>query len=149
MSGAEWQEQLKWDQQGLMPAIAQDETTGVVLMVAWMNREALQQTAATGFAVYWSRSRGKLWRKGESSGHMQQVSDIRTDCDADVILLKVKQTGGIACHTGRVSCFYRKLDGLAALTAQSGSSSEPPAEPKWVDVEPVLKDPREIYSADG
>lgn len=96
-----WLDELKWDEKGLIPAIAQDEETGAVLMVAWMNREALKKTADTRQAVYWSRSRNKLWHKGESSGHFQKVSDIRTDCDSDVILLKVQQIGGIACHTGR------------------------------------------------
>ena len=106
-----WLDELKWDEKGLIPAIAQDEETGAVLMVAWMNREALKKTADTRQAVYWSRSRNKLWHKGESSGHFQKVSDIRTDCDSDVILLKVQQIGGIACHTGRYNCFYRKLGG--------------------------------------
>lgn len=128
-TNAAWLDELKWNDQGLIAAIAQDEKSGDVLMMAWMNKEALAQTAATGKAVYWSRSRGKLWQKGESSGHVQTVSDIRTDCDADVILLKVSQAGGIACHTGRYSCFYRQLD-------QSG----------WCETEPVIKDPGEIYS---
>lgn len=128
-TNAAWLDELKWNEQGLIAAIAQDEKSGDVLMMAWMNKEALVQTAATGNAVYWSRSRGKLWQKGESSGHVQTVSDIRTDCDADVILLKVSQAGGIACHTGRYSCFYRQLD-------QSG----------WCETEPVIKDPGEIYS---
>lgn len=127
-ANAAWLDELKWNEQGLIAAIAQDEKSGDVLMMAWMNKEALAQTAATGKAVYWSRSRGKLWQKGESSGHVQTVSDIRTDCDADVILLKVSQAG-IACHTGRYSCFYRQLD-------QSG----------WCETEPVIKDPGEIYS---
>lgn len=129
----DWLDELKWDDHGLMPAIAQDDQTGAVLMVAWMNREALAQTAASSEAIYWSRSRKKLWHKGESSGHTQQVSDICTDCDADVILLKVRQTGGIACHTGRYSCFYRKLDADRQ---------------KWVETDPVIKDPGEIYPAD-
>ncbi len=111
-----------------MPAIAQDAETGRVLMVAWMNREALAQTAATGHAVYWSRSRGKLWRKGESSGHQQRVREVRLDCDGDVVLLAVEQKGGIACHTGRESCFYRRLDG-----------------DRWETVEAVVKDPEQIY----
>lgn len=135
MTTAAWLDGLKWDDQGLIPAIAQDDKTGTVLMLAWMNREALEKTAETGQAVYWSRSRNKLWHKGESSGHFQQVSDIRTDCDADVILLKVQQTGGIACHTGRYSCFYRQLD------------SQPNAQ-KWRETDPVIKDPGEIYSSD-
>jgi len=128
-TGTTWLDELKWNEQGLIAAIAQDEDSGDVLMMAWMNREALAQTAASGKAVYWSRSRGKLWQKGESSGHVQSVSDIRTDCDADVILLKVNQAGGIACHTGRYSCFYRQLE-------QSG----------WCETDPVIKDPGEIYS---
>jgi len=128
----DWLDQLKWNDQGLIAAIAQDEKTGDVLMMAWMNREALAKTAESGQAVYWSRSRSKLWHKGESSGHVQHVSDIRTDCDADVILLKVTQIGGIACHTGRYSCFYRKLD-----------------QANWHDAEPVIKDPGEIYPGDG
>ena len=131
-----WLDELKWDEKGLIPAIAQDEETGAVLMVAWMNREALKKTADTRQAVYWSRSRNKLWHKGESSGHFQKVSDIRTDCDSDVILLKVQQIGGIACHTGRYNCFYRKLGGE-------------PNQHKWCETEPVIKDPGEIYPADG
>jgi len=123
-----WLDALKWNEQGLIPAIAQETGTGRVLMVAWMNREALAQTVETGHAVYWSRSRGRLWHKGESSGHQQVVKSLRTDCDADVILLTVEQLGGIACHTGRHSCFFQELrDG------------------KWVGVEPVLRDPAEIY----
>jgi phosphoribosyl-AMP cyclohydrolase len=120
---------IKWTQDGLVPAIAQDATSGRILMMAWMNPQALQQTAESGKAVYWSRSRGKLWRKGESSGHEQLVQEIQLDCDADVIILKVVQQGGIACHTGRESCFYRTLrDG------------------EWRTEEPVLRDPKEIYS---
>ena len=122
---------LNWGADGLLPVIAQDAATGEVLMVAWMNREALQQTVACGQAVYWSRSRGKLWHKGEESGHFQLVREIRTDCDNDVILLKVEQQGGIACHTGRRSCFFRRLDGV-----------------RWLDAEPVLKDPQAIYRRD-
>jgi phosphoribosyl-AMP cyclohydrolase len=121
-------DQLAWDSQGLLPAIAQDAVTREILMVAWMNREALTQTVARGEAVYWSRSRNRLWHKGEESGHTQKVLDIGTDCDNDVILLEVQQTGGIACHTGRRSCFFRRL-------TESG----------WRDVEPVLRDPKEIY----
>ncbi len=124
----EWMDSLKWNDQGLLPAIAQDIESNEVLMMAWMNREALMLTAETNQAVYWSRSRGKLWRKGESSGHTQVVADIRTDCDADVVLLKVEQKGGIACHTGRFSCFYQKLRDFS-----------------WVESEPVLKDPGKIY----
>jgi phosphoribosyl-AMP cyclohydrolase len=123
-----WLNEVKWDEQGLVPAIAQDAQTGEVLMFAWMNREALEKTAETGQAVYWSRSRRKLWHKGEESGHFQKVLDMRVDCDKDVVLLKIEQVGGIACHTGRRSCFFSAL--------KSG---------KWHDVDPVLKDPREIY----
>lgn len=123
-----WLNQVKWDEQGLVPAIAQDAQTGEVLMFAWMNREALEKTAQIGEAVYWSRSRRKLWHKGEESGHTQKVLEIRTDCDSDVVLLKIEQTGGIACHTGRRSCFFNKLESQ-----------------RWEEVEPVLKDPKEIY----
>jgi phosphoribosyl-AMP cyclohydrolase len=123
-----WLNEVKWDDQGLVPVIAQDAHTGEVLMFAWMNREALEQTAQRGEAVYWSRSRRKLWHKGEESGHTQKVIEIRADCDGDVVLVKVEQTGGIACHTGRRSCFFNKLDGGA-----------------WKEVEPLLKDPKEIY----
>ena len=123
-----WLDEVRWNADGLAPAIAQEYGTGRVLMVAWMNREALQLTAAEGRAVYWSRSRGRLWRKGEDSGHAQKVRGIRLDCDNDVILIEVEQAGGIACHTGRHSCFYRRLQG--------GS---------WVVVDPVLKDPEAIY----
>lgn len=120
---------VKWDADGLIPAIAQDANSGRILMMAWMNREALSLTASEGRAVYWSRSRGKLWRKGESSGNVQTVQEIRLDCDADVIVLQVQQGGGIACHTGRESCFYRVLrDG------------------QWHSVDPVLKDPNEMYT---
>ena len=135
MTDEAWLEELQWDDQGLIPAIAQDEKTGDILMMAWMNREALAKTAESGHAVYWSRSRAKLWHKGESSGHVQHVSDIRTDCDSDVVLLKVVQTGGIACHTGRYSCFYRQLE--------HGSK---PA--NWQDAAPVIKDPGDIYPGD-
>jgi phosphoribosyl-AMP cyclohydrolase len=127
-AGKKWLNEVKWDEQGLVPAIAQDAATGEVLMFAWMNREALEKTAQLGEAVYWSRSRRKLWHKGEESGHTQKVVEIRTDCDSDVVLLKIEQTGGIACHTGRRSCFFNKLE-------TNG----------WQDVEPVLKDPKEIY----
>jgi len=126
--GKKWLNEVKWDEQGLVPAIAQDAVTGEVLMFAWMNREALEKTAQLGEAIYWSRSRRKLWHKGEESGHTQKVVEIRTDCDNDVVLLKIEQTGGIACHTGRRSCFFNKLE-------KNG----------WQDVEPVLKDPKEIY----
>ena len=123
-----WLNEVNWDEHGLVPVIAQDAHSGEVLMFAWMNRDALEQTAQRGEAVYWSRSRRKLWHKGEESGHIQKVIEIRADCDSDVVLLKIEQTGGIACHTGRRSCFFNKLDGG-----------------DWKDVEPVLKDPKEIY----
>ena len=130
LSSSSWLDDILWTEDGLVPAIAQDAETGDILMMAWMNRESLQLTVEEGQAVYWSRSRGKLWRKGESSGHQQVLRDIRLDCDADVILLKVEQKGGIACHTGRRSCFYRTLkDG------------------QWVSAEPVLKDPNAIYGS--
>ena len=127
-SDTSWLDQVRWDASGLVPAIAQDAAGGRVLMVAWMNREALAETAATGRAVYWSRSRGRLWRKGEESGHAQQVREIRLDCDGDVVLLAVEQAGDIACHTGRQSCFFSRLE--------AG---------RWVAVDPVLKDPELIY----
>lgn len=121
-------DQLQWNQDGLVPAIAQDAETGRVLMLAWMNRESLRLSVAEGRAIYWSRSRGKLWRKGESSGHVQELEALYLDCDADALVLEVRQVGGIACHTGRQSCFYRKLvDG------------------QWRAVDPVLKDPEHIY----
>lgn len=123
-----WLNEVVWDEQGLVPVIAQDVKSGEVLMFAWMNREALEKTQASGEAVYWSRSRRKLWHKGEESGYTQKVVEIRADCDRDVILLKVEQTGGIACHTGRRSCFFHRLE--------NGS---------WRETEPVLKDPKEIY----
>ncbi|MFT5135229.1 MAG: phosphoribosyl-AMP cyclohydrolase [Arenicella sp.] len=124
-----WLEQIKWNSDGLVPAIAEDVDTGVNLMVAWMNRDALRETVETKRAVYWSRSRQKIWRKGEESGHQQLVEQVRLDCDADVILLKVTQKGGIACHTGRQSCFYRVYN-----------------DGEWQSVDPVLKDPIDIYS---
>ncbi len=124
----DWLDALAWDAQGLVPAVAQEVGSGRVLMVAWMNREALAETAACGRAVYWSRSRKRLWRKGEESGHVQRVAEIRLDCDADVVLLQVEQLGGIACHTGRHSCFYSRLEGG-----------------RWVSVDPVLRDPATIY----
>lgn len=120
---------IRWNSDGLVPAIAQDAETGRILMMAWMNRESLTLTTNEGRAVYWSRSRQQLWRKGESSGHVQQVKEIRLDCDEDVIVLMVEQLGGMACHTGRQSCFYRVL--------KNG---------QWQTVDPVLKDPKEIYS---
>ncbi len=125
---ADWLDEVGFDENGLIPAIAQDADSGRILMMAWMNREALELTAEKMQAVYWSRSRGRLWHKGEESGHVQQVREIRFDCDEDVILLQVKQQGGIACHTGRESCFYRKLE--------NG---------KWVETDAVIKDPNEIY----
>ena len=125
---AAWLDKVNWSSDGLVPAIAQDATSGEILMVAWMNREALAKTVELGEAVYWSRSRNKLWHKGEESGHTQKVLEIRTDCDEDVVLLKVEQAGGIACHTGRHSCFFQKLEGG-----------------EWKAVEPVLKDPKDIY----
>ena len=127
-----WLAEVRFDEQGLIPAIAQDHANGQILMVAWMNAESLKETAETGRAVYFSRSRARLWRKGEESGHVQRVVEIRLDCDADVILLKVEQLGGIACHTGRASCFYRRLE--------TGTSN-----PNWEIVDPVLKDPELIY----
>jgi phosphoribosyl-AMP cyclohydrolase len=123
-----WLNKVNWTEDGLVPVIAQEAATGQVLMFAWMNREALKQTAETGEAVYWSRSRRKLWHKGEESGHVQKVKAIRLDCDEDVVLLSIEQVGGIACHTGRHSCFFQQLEGQ-----------------NWVAVEPVLKDPSEIY----
>jgi phosphoribosyl-AMP cyclohydrolase len=123
-----WLDSIAWDANGLVPAIAQDDRSGRILMFAWMNRAALAQTVATGDAVYFSRSRGRLWRKGEESGHTQRVREIRLDCDNDVVLLKIEQTGGIACHTGRPSCFYQKLvDG------------------EWVVMDQPLKDPATMY----
>ncbi len=125
----DWLDEICWTEDGLVPAIAQEASSGQVLMFAWMNRESLRLTAEEGYAVYFSRSRQKLWRKGEESGHRQKVMEIRLDCDEDVILIKVEQEGGIACHTGRHHCFYRKLkDG------------------QWEVVEPVLKSPKAIYS---
>jgi len=123
-----WLNKVNWTHDGLVPVIAQDKDSGAVLMVAWMNREALKRTVEGGEAVYWSRSRKKLWHKGEESGHVQKVHEVRLDCDEDVILLKVEQVGGIACHTGRHNCFFQKLEGQ-----------------EWVSIEPVLKDPAEIY----
>lgn len=127
-----WLDEVAWDEDGLVPAIAQDAATARILMVAWMNREALAETAATREAVYFSRSRGRRWKKGEESGHVQRVRELRLDCDGDVVVLTIEQQGGIACHTGRESCFYRRLDGAAGAE-------------HWVTVDPVLKDPKEIY----
>jgi phosphoribosyl-AMP cyclohydrolase len=123
-----WLDEIAWDERGLVPAIAQEAFTNRVLMVAWMNREALRETVATGQAVYWSRSRKRLWRKGEESGHQQRLREVRVDCDADVVLLKVDQVGGIACHTGRHNCFFRRLE-----------------DGRWVETDPVLKSSSEIY----
>ncbi|MGB4347752.1 MAG: phosphoribosyl-AMP cyclohydrolase [Burkholderiaceae bacterium] len=129
---AKWLNKIRWDEQGLVPVIAQEVGSNDVLMFAWMNRDALARTVEIGQAVYWSRSRKKLWHKGEESGHFQQVHEIRLDCDEDVILLKVEQIDGLACHTGRHSCFYQKLE------AQDN-------EPDWAAVDPVLKNPDDIY----
>jgi phosphoribosyl-AMP cyclohydrolase len=123
-----WLDEIKFDEKGLVPTIAQESGTGKILMVAWMNREALTLTKETGYAVYFSRSRQKLWHKGEESGNQQVVKSIRTDCDSDVLLIEVEQKGGIACHTGRHNCFYKALQ-----------------DDQWNAVEPVLKDPKEIY----
>ncbi|MBI3045333.1 MAG: phosphoribosyl-AMP cyclohydrolase [Betaproteobacteria bacterium] len=124
----DWLDKVKWSQDGLAPVVAQEAGSGRVLTVAWTNREALGKTVKTGEAHYWSRSRRKLWRKGEESGHVQKVKAVRLDCDEDVVLLEVEQVGGIACHTGRHSCFYQRLDGG-----------------RWVVTDPVLKDPADIY----
>jgi len=124
----DWLDEIKWTEDGLVPAIAQDAETGEVLMFAWMNRESLALSAREGRAVYFSRSRGRLWPKGEESGHVQRIREIRVDCDKDVVLLKIEQLGGIACHTGRRSCFYFRLE-----------------DGDWQAAEPVLKDPDEIY----
>ena len=124
----DWLDKVKWDANGLVPVIAQEALTGKVLMFPWMNRAALEQTVASGEAVYWSRSRRKLWHKGEESGHVQKVRELRLDCDEDVILLSVEQVGGIACHTGRHNCFFQKY-----------------ADGKWVVTDPVIKDPKDIY----
>lgn len=123
-----WLSKINWSSDGLVPAIAQDAETGRVLMVAWMDRDALKRTVVLGEAVYWSRSRKKLWHKGEESGHVQRVKEIRLDCDQDVLLLQIEQHGGIACHTGRESCFFSRLE--------NG---------QWVETDPVLKDPKDIY----
>ena len=124
-----WLDAVRWDAAGLVTAIAQEVLTQKVLMVAWMNREALLKTVRTGQAVYWSRSRARLWRKGEESGHTQRVREVRLDCDGDVVLLKVEQSGGIACHTGRHGCFFSRLEG-----------------DRWVVTDPVLRDPGTIYT---
>lgn len=124
----DWLDRIRWNADGLVPVITQEQGSGRVLTVAWANREALRQTVATGEAHYWSRSRRKLWRKGEESGHVQRVKALRLDCDADAVLLEVEQVGGIACHTGRHSCFFLEL-----------------REGNWVEVDPVIKDPAAIY----
>ncbi|PPC93980.1 MAG: phosphoribosyl-AMP cyclohydrolase [Methylotenera sp.] len=123
-----WLDAINWDANGLVPVIAQEHSSGRVLMFAWMNREALMMTSQTKQAVYWSRSRNKLWRKGEESGHVQHVHEIRLDCDEDVILIEVEQVGGIACHTGRHNCFFKKLD-----------------QDQWLVDQPVIKNPDDIY----
>ena len=123
-----WLDDIQWDKDGLVPAIAQETGTGKILMMAWMNKESLELSVNEGRAIYWSRSRSKLWRKGEESGHVQTIKDIRLDCDNDVVLLEVEQLGGIACHTGRHNCFYKQLQ-----------------DKQWVEVEAVIKNPNEIY----
>jgi phosphoribosyl-AMP cyclohydrolase len=128
-TNAKWLKKVRWDENGLVPVIAQEASTGDILMFAWMNRDALARTVELGEAVYWSRSRKKLWHKGEESGHTQKVLEIRLDCDEDVVLLRIEQAGGIACHTGRHSCFFQKFDGE-----------------EWQAVDPVLQDPETIYS---
>lgn len=129
---ARWLDEIRWNADGLVPAIAQDAESGDVLMLAWMSRESLLRTLEEGLAHYWSRSRGRLWKKGEQSGHVQRVREVRLDCDADTVLLKVEQQGGIACHTGRRCCFYRTLrDG------------------RWESVDPVLEDPDTMYKKEG
>jgi len=130
-----WIDQVKWDDRGLVTAVAQDASSGRVLMVAWMSRQALEETASTQQAVYFSRSRNRLWRKGEESGNTQTVREIRLDCDGDVILLRIEQSGGIACHTGRESCLYQRLE-------RSGAGEDF----QWIAVDPVLKDPDTLYA---
>ena len=129
MNSEAWLDQVRWTSDGLVPAIAQDASSGRLMMMAWMNREALAATAAERRAIYWSRSRQRLWRKGEQSGHEQKVKEIRLDCDNDAVLLLIEQVGGIACHTGRESCFFQRLD-----------------DKKWVAVDPVIRRPEEIYN---
>jgi phosphoribosyl-AMP cyclohydrolase len=125
---ADWLDKVNWNADGLVPVIAQEAATGQVLMLAWMNRDALRATLETGEAVYWSRSRKKLWRKGEESGHVQKLHEARLDCDEDAVLIRVEQVGGIACHTGRKHCFFRKF-----------------VNGNWVETDPVIKDPKDIY----
>ena len=129
MKGEAWLDQVRWTNDGLVPAIAQDARSGRLMMMAWMNREALAATAAERRAIYWSRSRQRLWRKGEQSGHEQKVKEIRLDCDHDAVLLLIEQVGGIACHTGRESCFFQRLD-----------------DKKWIAVDRVIRRPEEIYN---
>lgn len=129
MSNTDWLDEVKWDNDGLVAAIAQDHKTGRILMMAWMNRESLQLTIEEDRAIYYSRSRQKLWRKGEESGHVQKLHELRLDCDADVIVMQVEQLGGMACHTGRESCFYRVFK-----------------DDQWQAVDPIIKDPKDIYS---
>ncbi len=124
-----WLDAIKFDADGMIPAIAQDDASGRNVMFAWMNKESLQETIKCGYAVYWSRSRKRLWRKGEESGFVQKIKSIRTDCDGDVLLLTIEQIGGIACHTGRESCFFNELQG-----------------DRWVSIDPVLKNPKDIYA---
>lgn len=128
---SDWLQEIKWTEEGLVPVVAQDAESGKVLMLAWMNRQALQQTMAEGYAIYWSRSRKRLWRKGEQSGHTQEIREIRLDCDGDTLLIKVMQRGGIACHTGRAHCFYR------VFRDQDG----------WQSVDPVIRNPEDIYES--
>ena len=128
MSGTNWLDQVAWNGEGLVPAVAQDAESGEVLMLAWMNREALERTVASCEATYWSRSRARLWRKGETSGHVLEVVEVRLDCDADVVLLRVRSVAGIACHTGRRRCFFRRLEGSGAAA-------------RWLETDPVLADP--------
>lgn len=123
-----WLDDIAWNDEGLVPAIAQDAASGKLLMLAWMDRAALAATVASGEAVYYSRSRKRLWHKGEQSGHTQKVREVRLDCDGDVLMLQIEQVGGIACHTGHERCFFRKLE--------NG---------RWIEIEPVLKDPKDIY----
>jgi phosphoribosyl-AMP cyclohydrolase len=130
----DWLDKVQWNGEGLVPVIAQETGTGRILMFAWMNREALAHTVESGEAVYWSRSRKRLWRKGEESGHVQKVRELRLDCDDDALLIEVEQIGGIACHTGRRSCFFQKY----AASSSGGEGS-------WVVTDPVLKDPAEMY----
>jgi phosphoribosyl-AMP cyclohydrolase len=127
-----WLDQVAWNAEGLVPAVAQDAASGEVLMVAWMNRESLERTVASGEAVYWSRSRRALWKKGETSGHVQRVREIRLDCDGDTLVMQVESVGGVACHTGRRRCFFNRLEGAGS-------------ERRWVETDPVLEAP----TADG